>query len=57
MLWVDTHRPNSLGKLTFHGEVTKKLKSLGTSEELPHLLFYGPPGAGKLNPLTILTPN
>lgn len=53
MLWVDTHRPNSLSKLTLHEEVTKKLQSLGNSEELPHLLFYGPPGAGKLTHICI----
>ena len=48
MLWIDTHRPDRLSKLTLHGDVTKKLSSLAHSEELPHLLFYGPPGAGKL---------
>lgn len=46
-LWVDTHRPNTLQKLSLHPEITSKLISLGSSEELPHLLFYGPPGAGK----------
>lgn len=44
---MDTHRPNSLQKLSLHPEITEKLLSLATSEELPHLLFYGPPGAGK----------
>jgi len=46
-LWVDKYRPNSLAKLSLHPEVTSKLLSLAHSEELPHLLFYGPPGAGK----------
>ena len=46
-LWVDSHRPNSLSKLSLHPAITKKLYSLGQSEELPHLLFYGPSGAGK----------
>ena len=46
-LWVDTHRPNSLSKLSLHPEITQKLLALAGSEELPHLLFYGPPGAGK----------
>ena len=46
-LWVDKYRPNSLAKLSLHPEVTSKLFSLAHSEELPHLLFYGPPGAGK----------
>jgi hypothetical protein len=43
-LWVDKHRPTSLAKLSLHGELTKKLQSLASCDELPHLLFYGPPG-------------
>lgn len=46
-LWVDKHRPPSLAKLSLHGDVTNKLLALAASEEIPHLLFYGPPGAGK----------
>lgn len=46
-LWVDSHRPNALAKLTLHPEITEKLTALARSEELPHLLFYGPPGSGK----------
>lgn len=46
-LWVDKHRPTSLSKLSLHGDVTNKLLALAASEEIPHLLFYGPPGAGK----------
>ena len=46
-LWVDKNRPNSLSKLTLHPEVTSKLVALANSDEIPHLLFYGPPGAGK----------
>lgn len=43
-LWVDRYRPNTLSKLTLHHEVNKKLLALSASEELPHLLVYGPPG-------------
>ena len=43
-LWVDKYRPNTLAKLTLHGEINNKLMALAKSEELPHLLFYGPPG-------------
>ena len=46
-LWVDKHRPATLQKLTLHEEVTAKLLALSRSDELPHLLVYGPPGAGK----------
>jgi len=46
-LWVDKYRPNSLNKLTLHPDITHKLHTLAASPELPHLLFFGPPGAGK----------
>lgn len=46
-LWIDKYRPNTLSKLTLHDSINSKLGSLASSEELPHLLFYGPPGAGK----------
>ena len=46
-LWVDKHRPNSLNKLTCHSAITNKLVSLSKSDELPHLLFFGPNGSGK----------
>lgn len=47
MLWVDQHRPKSLAGLSFHGPLTARLSAMGSSAELPHLLFYGPTGAGK----------
>jgi len=43
-LWVDKYKPNQLKKLTIHDDVTLKLQSLASSSEIPHLLFYGPPG-------------
>ena len=46
-LWVDKHRPTSLAKLSLHAEVTNKLMALAATDEIPHLLFYGPSGAGK----------
>lgn len=46
-LWVEKHRPNTLDKLTFHNELTGHLKQLAGSGDLPHLLVYGPTGAGK----------
>lgn len=47
MLWVDKHRPNSLSKLIVHAHVGAQLKGLAEGGELPHLLLYGPTGAGK----------
>lgn len=46
-LWVDKHRPKSLEKLNYHDELTLQLKALATSSDFPHMLVYGPSGAGK----------
>ena len=46
-LWVDKYRPNTLAKLSLHDDVTAKLTALAKSEEFPHLMVYGPSGAGK----------
>ncbi|KAJ9592680.1 hypothetical protein L9F63_015652 [Diploptera punctata] len=39
-MWVDKHRPSSLMKLDYH-------KSQVQQGDFPHLLVYGPSGAGK----------
>ena len=46
-LWVDKYRPTQLHKLDYHPEISTQLKRLVDSGDFPHLLFYGPPGAGK----------
>lgn len=46
-LWVDKYRPTSLGKLDYHKEQAAQLKNLVQCGDFPHLLIYGPPGAGK----------
>lgn len=46
-LWVDKYRPTSLSKLDFHKEQATSLKRLVQSGDFPHLLIYGPSGAGK----------
>jgi replication factor C subunit 3/5 len=43
-LWVDKYRPDRLSRLDLHADVSRKLRALALSEELPHLLFYGPAG-------------
>lgn len=47
MLWVDKYRPQDLDSLDFHAETSSKLKQLAEVRDFPHLLFYGPSGAGK----------
>nr|XP_060626819.1 replication factor C subunit 3 [Anolis sagrei ordinatus] len=46
-LWVDKHRPTSLGKLDYHREQAARLRNLVQCGDFPHLLVYGPSGAGK----------
>ncbi|ODH25159.1 replication factor C subunit 5 [Paracoccidioides brasiliensis] len=46
-LLVDRLRPRSLDALTYHRELSSRLKSLAQSGDFPHLLVYGPSGAGK----------
>mmetsp|Transcript_10499 Transcript_10499/g.20276 ORF Transcript_10499/g.20276 Transcript_10499/m.20276 type:complete len:387 (+) Transcript_10499:143-1303(+) len=48
MLWVDRHRPSRLNQLSYHSTLTSRLASLAADPGgIPHLLFYGPSGAGK----------
>ncbi|KAI0710157.1 P-loop containing nucleoside triphosphate hydrolase protein [Earliella scabrosa] len=46
-LWVDKHRPRSLDELHYHHGLSARLKALAASGDFPHMLFYGPSGAGK----------
>jgi replication factor C subunit 3/5 len=47
MLWVDKHRPKTLDKLVVNRKHGQQLKKLVSAGDCPHLLFYGPSGAGK----------
>mmetsp|Transcript_9376 Transcript_9376/g.15431 ORF Transcript_9376/g.15431 Transcript_9376/m.15431 type:complete len:356 (-) Transcript_9376:907-1974(-) len=47
MLWVDKYRPAALEKLDYHSHVSEQLKHLVASGDIPHILMYGPSGAGK----------
>ena len=46
-LLVDKYRPRSLEALTYHEGLSERLRSLAQSGDFPHLLVYGPSGAGK----------
>ncbi|KAF8338390.1 P-loop containing nucleoside triphosphate hydrolase protein [Amanita rubescens] len=46
-LWVDQYRPRTLDDLHYHKDLSARLKSLAASGDFPHMLFYGPSGAGK----------
>ncbi|KAH7075896.1 P-loop containing nucleoside triphosphate hydrolase protein [Paraphoma chrysanthemicola] len=46
-LLVDKHRPRNLEALSYHPELSERLRALAQSGDFPHLLVYGPSGAGK----------
>ncbi|KAH8118212.1 P-loop containing nucleoside triphosphate hydrolase protein [Phellopilus nigrolimitatus] len=46
-LWVDKYRPHTLDDLHYHEGLSARLRSLAASGDFPHMLFYGPSGAGK----------
>ncbi|KAJ5907411.1 hypothetical protein N7495_000093 [Penicillium taxi] len=46
-LLVDKLRPKTLDQLSYHPELSDRLRSLAQSGDFPHLLVYGPSGAGK----------
>ncbi|KAH8831431.1 P-loop containing nucleoside triphosphate hydrolase protein [Flagelloscypha sp. PMI_526] len=46
-LWVDEFRPRKLDDLHYHLALSDRLRSLASSGDFPHMLFYGPSGAGK----------
>ncbi|GAV27693.1 hypothetical protein PMKS-001161 [Pichia membranifaciens] len=47
-LWADKYRPKALAKLSYHDDITEQLSKLADSgANFPHLLVYGPSGAGK----------
>lgn len=47
MLWADKYRPKELLSLDYHKEQAADLKNLTKDGDFPHLLIYGPLGAGK----------
>ncbi|KAF9004054.1 P-loop containing nucleoside triphosphate hydrolase protein [Cyathus striatus] len=51
-LWVDCYRPRTLDTLHYHKGLSDRLKSLAASGDFPHMLFYGPSGAGKKTRIT-----
>ncbi|VDN52384.1 unnamed protein product [Dracunculus medinensis] len=46
-LWVDKYRPKDLSSLTYHLDQAKDLANIVKVGDFPHLLVYGPSGAGK----------
>eukprot|EP01100_Stratorugosa_tubuloviscum_P009278 TRINITY_DN3882_c0_g1_i1.p1 TRINITY_DN3882_c0_g1~~TRINITY_DN3882_c0_g1_i1.p1 ORF type:complete len:366 (-),score=138.46 TRINITY_DN3882_c0_g1_i1:69-1166(-) len=47
LLWVDKYRPSTIEQLSYHPQLSSLLLNLAQQRDFPHLLFYGPSGAGK----------
>lgn len=47
MLWADKYRPKDFSNLDYYKEQAANLKNLTKDGDFPHLLMYGPLGAGK----------
>ncbi len=48
LMWVEKYRPSKLEDLVNQTSIVERLKSmLNSPNEMPHMLFAGPPGTGK----------
>ena len=47
VLWVEKYRPTRIDDIIDQDHVKARIKELLTLKDLPHLLFFGPPGVGK----------
>jgi replication factor C small subunit len=55
LMWVEKYRPHKIDELVNQEEVKERLKPLlEKKNELPHLLFAGPPGSGKTTTALVL---
>ena len=54
-MWTEKYRPKGLEDLYLHKSISTRIARLAVDKaNLPHLLFYGPPGAGKMTRINIL---
>ena len=54
-LWVERHRPRTVGDIRGQSSVVQRLASYAKVADFPHLLFAGPPGTGKTTAAMALT--
>ena len=53
-LWVEKHRPKSIGQLVGDNDLTRIIGTGAQVSNLPNLILYGPPGTGKTSLVRIL---
>lgn len=46
-LWMDKYQPKRIEELNYNQNITDIIKAISQKEDFPHLIFYGPDGAGK----------
>lgn len=46
-IWTEKYRPSSFDEIVGQDAIIRRVKHLVEKENLPHLLFAGPPGVGK----------
>jgi len=54
-LWVEKYRPKSIHEVALPKTLQNNVKEWLNKKQIPHLLFYGPPGSGKTTTALILT--
>ncbi len=47
LIWVEKYRPTRIDDIIDQEEVKERIKQFIKTGNMPHLLFYGPPGVGK----------
>lgn len=51
-MWVEAHRPETLDDIIGHDDQIERLKNYVHDDEVPHMIFAGPPGTGKTAAIT-----
>lgn len=57
IMWVEKYRPKSLDEIVNQNNIVSRLKNFVIKKEMPHLLFVGPEGVGKVSSILALAQN